>query len=156
MNLALLRNAIFSFKSFKNMILKFRRKRRFRVFMTVAAYFHRMISAQDQSKPFSSEDAIQIFYRLLVQVGIEADVPPLPRSAVEQWIAALRWQTVGNVTFQQHSIKKVLGSCLKSWQHSIQESRTYLEVDWKVGNIASRTYLEVDWKVGNIASRTYM
>ena len=39
---------------------------------------------QDQSKPFSSEDAIQTFYRLLVQVGMEADVPPLPRSAVEQ------------------------------------------------------------------------
>jgi hypothetical protein len=38
----------------------------------------------------SFTDAFQSFYRFVLKVGMEVDVPPLPRMAVEQQIAALR------------------------------------------------------------------
>jgi hypothetical protein len=38
----------------------------------------------------NSEDALQSFDGLLLRIGMEVDVPPLPRFAVENQIAAVR------------------------------------------------------------------
>ena len=69
--------------------------------MTATAHFHRMILVHDQSKLFSVRCSSKLLCccSFFPQVGMEVDVPPLPRLAVQKQVAALRGQIVGNVCF---------------------------------------------------------